>query len=140
MKTRAIALFVMLVGLATGVAPGQSAEPLNFRAPFAFVVGDSVLPAEEYTVRVVSLSGKLFVHSADGTVSIFINSVPLEKASTEDRFRVVFHRYGTHYYLSEIWTPGYHTGRMVLETPAEVELAKNMTQQHVILCADARNF
>jgi len=140
MKTNAIALFVVLIGLATGVAPAQFAEPLNFRAPFAFVVGDSVLPAEEYTIRVVSLPGKLFFHSADGTVNIFINSVPLQKASTEDRFRVVFHRYGTHYYLSEIWTPGYHTGRMVMQTPAEVDLAKNMTQQHVILYADARNF
>jgi hypothetical protein len=140
MKTNAIALFVVLVGLATGVAPAQFAEPLNFRAPFAFVVGDSVLPAEEYTIRVVSLPGKLFFHSADGTVNIFINSVPLQKASINDRFRVVFHRYGTHYYLSEIWTPGYHTGRMVMQTPAEVDLAKNMTQQHVILYADARNF
>ena len=140
MKTKEIALFVMLVGLATGVAPAQFAEPLNFRAPFAFVVGDSVLPAEEYTIRVVSLPGKLFFHSADGTVNIFINSVPLQKASINDRFRVVFHRYGTHYYLSEIWTPGYHTGRMVMQTPAEVDLAKNMTQQHVILYADARNF
>lgn len=53
---------------------------------------------------------------------------------------MVFHRYGTHYYLSEIWTPGYHTGRMVIETPAELKLPKNMTQQHVILYADARNF
>lgn len=140
MKSKAIVSLVILAGLAVGVSTAQSTEPLNFRTPFAFAVGDTVLPAGEYTVRVMSVGGLLSFRSADGTVNAFANSVPVQKRGTEDRFRLVFHRYGAHYYMSEIWTPGYSTGRIMLHSPSELELAKNTTQQHVTLYADARTF
>ena len=140
MKTKVIAFLVILAGLAVGVSVAQSTEPLSFRTPFAYVVGDTVLPAGEYTVQVVSVTGLLSFRSADSTVNSFVNSVPVQKRGTEDRFRLVFHRYGGHYYMSEIWTPGYSTGRTMLQSPSEMELAKNTTQEHVILYADARTF
>lgn len=140
MKTKLIVLMGVLLALGVGAAAAQSTEPLNFRAPFGFVVGDSVLPAGEYTVRVVSIPGLLAIRSAGGDVSAFINSVPLQKSVTEDRYRLVFHRYGAHYYLSEIWTPGYRIGRTLSQAPAELEVAKVNDQQHVTLYADARTF
>jgi hypothetical protein len=140
MKTKAIAFLVILAGLAVGVSTAQSTEPLNFRTPFAFVVGDAVLPAGEYTIRVMSVTGLLSFRSANGAVNAFVSSVPVQKRVTEDRFRLVFHRYGAHYYMSEIWTPGYRTGRIMLQSPWELELAKTTTQQHVTLYADARTF
>ena len=140
MKTKAIALLLMMIGLAVGVTKGQSTEPLTFRTPFAFVIGDQLLPAGEYTIRVVSLTGTLSVRSADGTAHVFINSRPLQKLDTESRFKLVFHRYGVRYYASEIWTPGYRTGRSIMQCPSEWELAKSSAPQHVILYADARRF
>jgi hypothetical protein len=140
MKTKAIALLVMMIGLAAGAANGQSTEPLTFRTPFAFVIGDQLVPAGEYTIRLVSQPGTLSVASADGTVHVFINSRPLQKLDTESRFNLVFHRYGTHYYMSEIWTPGYRTGRSIMQHPSELELAKSSAPQHVILYADTRTF
>jgi hypothetical protein len=140
MKTKAIVLLVMIVGLTVGLATAQSTEPLNFRTPFAFVVGDRLAPAGEYTVRVVSVTGNLSVSNVDGSFHVFINSVPLQKTDTETRFKVVFHRYGAHYFLSEIWTPGYRTGRTMMQRPSEVELAKSSAPQHVILYADAQAF
>jgi hypothetical protein len=140
MKTKAIVILTMLVGLAVGAATAQSTEPVNFRAPFAFVVGDNVLPAGDYTVRVVSSPGLLLFYSADGTFNAFANSVSLQKNHTEDRFRLIFHRYGSHYYVSEVWTPGYRTGRSVKQTPLELELAKSTPQHHVTLYADAGKF
>ena len=139
MKTKAITLLVM-IGLAVGISNGQSTDPLTFRTPFTFVVGDQVLPAGEYTIRVVSLTGTLSVDSADGTEHVFINSRTLQKLDTESRFKLVFHRYGVHYYMSEIWTPGYRTGRSMPQRPSELELAKSSAPQHVILYTDARTF
>src|SRR5579864_6818070 len=139
MRTKAIVLLVM-IGLAVGVSKGQSTEPLTFRTPFAFVVGDQLLPAGEYTIRVVSLTGTLSVRSADGTAHVFINSRPLQKLDTESRFKLVFHHYGVHYYASEIWALGYRTGRSIMQCPSELELAKSSAPQHVILYADARTF
>jgi hypothetical protein len=140
MKTKMIVLLMMLVGLAVGAASTQSTEPVHFRAPFAFVVGDNALPAGDYTVRFVSSPGLLLFYSADGAFNAFANSVSLQKNDTEDRFRLVFHRYGSHYYVSEIWTPGYRTGRSVKQAPMELELAKSLPEQHVTLYADAGKF
>ena len=140
MKTKAIALLVMMIGLAVGTSNGQSTDPMTFRTPFTFVVGDQVLPAGEYTIRVVSLTGTLSVDNTDGKVHVFVNSRPVQKLDTESRFKLVFHRYGVHYYMSEIWTPGYRTGRSMPQRPSELELAKSSGPQHVILYADARTF
>jgi len=127
----------MTVVLALEVASAQSTAPMNFRTPFPFVVGDQLLPAGEYTVRVVSVTGLLsFRSSNDGNPNVFINSIPVQKSETESRFKLVFHRYGSHYYVSEIWTPGYRTGRTVMQHPSELKLAKNGEPRHVTLYAE----
>ena len=69
--------------------------------------------------------------SADGRINVFIHCIPLQKTETETRFKLVFHRYGVHYYISEIWTPGERIGRTMLQHPSELELAKNVEPQHV---------
>ena len=130
MKTKAIALLVIVVGFAVGVASAQFPEPLNFRTPFAFVVGDRLVPAGDYIVRVAQRQTLSF-SSADGRINVFIHCIPLQKTETESRFKLVFHRYGVHYYISEIWTPGERIGRTMLQHPSELELAKNGEPQHV---------
>jgi hypothetical protein len=133
MKIKAIALLVTMLGLAAGIASAQSTEPLTFRTPFAFVVGDQLVPAGEYTVRVVSVTGTLSFRSADGHMNVFIHSVPIQKQATADRYKIVFHRYGHRYCVSEIWTPGYSTGRILQQHPSELLLAKNVGPEHVTL-------
>ena len=137
MKTKAIALLVMTMGLAVAVASAQSTTPMNFRTPFAFAIGDQLLPAGEYTVRVVSVTGTLLFSKADGTASGFVNSLPLQKTEFEDRSKLVFHRYGSQYYLSEIWTTGYRTGRTIIQHPSELNLAKAGEPQQVTLYVNA---
>lgn len=133
MKTKTTALLVIVIGLALGVANAQLPEPLTFRTPFAFVVGDRLVPAGEYIVRVASAPMTLLFTSADGKISVFIRCIPLHKAEPETRFRLIFHRYGIHYYINEIWTPGERTGRTMLQSPSELELAENGAPQHVTL-------
>ena len=136
MKTKCFALVGMIAVLfAASVASAQSTDPINFRTPFAFAIGDNLVPAGEYTVRVVSPTGTLSFRSADGNVSVLISSVPLQGTRTEASYRFVFHRYGLHYYMSEIWTPGYKTGRTIRPQARELELAKNEKPQHVTLFA-----
>jgi len=138
MKTKAIALLVMTIALGVGVASAQSTAPMNFRTPFAFTVGDQLLPAGAYTVQVVSVTGTLLFSKPDGTASGFISSLPLQKTEFENRSKLVFHRYGSSYYLSEIWTTGYRTGRTIMQHPSELKLAKNIGEpQHVTLYVEA---
>jgi hypothetical protein len=134
-KTKAIALVVIIL-LVAGVASAQSTEPINFRTPFAFVAGDQAMPAGEYRVSVVSPTGILSFRSGDGNVSVLVSSQSKQGEETADRFRLVFHRYGVHYYISEIWAPGYKTGRAVQARAAEIELARKEKPEHVTLYAD----
>jgi hypothetical protein len=134
MKTKAIALLVVVLGIAFGVASAQSTEPLKFRTPFPFVVGDQPMPAGEYVMQVPTATGTLsFTNRTDGNASAFVTSVSIEKLETEDSYRLIFHRYGDRYYLSEIWVPGFKTGRMIIQQPSELALAKHIEPQHVTL-------
>lgn len=136
MKTKMIALFTVLA-LVTGVAAAQSTDPLNFRTPFAFAIGDKLVPAGDYTVRLMSPTGTLSFRSPDGRVSVIVSSLVTYQGQASDRFKLVFHRYGVHYYISEIWTPGYKAGRTIQSYPTELEVAKNEKPQHVTVYADA---
>jgi hypothetical protein len=119
--------------LAGGLAVAQSREPLRFRTPFAFIVGDQLMPAGEYTVRVETVAGVLSFRGSDGKAGTFIRSMPLVKSKTATRYRLVFHNYGAHYYISEIWVPGYETGRVVVQHPSELEVAKNAKPRHIVV-------
>jgi len=134
MKRKAIALLVVMVGIAIGVASAQSTEPLKFRTPFPFVVGDQLMPAGEYVMQVPSATGTLSFRSrADGDLNAYVNNVPVEKLEAEDSYRLVFHRYGDRHYLSEIWVPGFKIGRMIVQHPSEQQVAKHIEPQHVTL-------
>lgn len=138
MKTKLVVLIgILAVFLTTFQASAQSTNPLNFRTPFAFAIGDKLVPAGDYTVRVVSATGTLSFRSPDGNVSVLISSLVTYQGEASDRFRLVFHRYGVHYYISEIWTPGYKAGRTIQPYPGEKEVARKDRPQHVTVYADA---
>ncbi len=138
MRTQTIAFVgIAVILLAAGVASAQSTEPFNFRTPFAFVVGDTLVPAGAYAVRVVSPTGTLSIRGEEENVSVLTGSLPIQGQEASNRYKLIFHRYGEHYYISEIWAPGYQTGRTIQPRASELELAKNEKTQHVTVYADA---
>jgi hypothetical protein len=137
MRFKAIALVGIVVILFAVQANAQQTDPIHFRTPFAFVVGETLLSAGAYTVSVVSPTGTLLFKSETGSFSALASSMSVESLDTSNRLKLVFHRYGTHYYISEIWTPGYKTGRAMVPQTSEVEIARQEKQQHVTLYADA---
>ena len=137
MKTKAIAVVgLAVILLAVGMASAQSTDPFNFRTPFAFVIGDTWVPAGAYTVRVMSPTGTLSFRGEDGNVSALTGSIPIEGKDASSHYKVIFHRYGDHYYISEIWAPGYRTGRILQPCTSETELAKEEQPKHVTVYAD----
>ena len=136
MRNAKLALLIAMVLVASGVLNAQSTQPINFLAPYAFAAGDQVLPAGEYIVRVPSVTGVLSISSKDGGQRAFVSTVPIEKLIPATKFKLIFHRYGTQYYLSEIWAPGYRTGRILI--PNTMEMEQNLRPQHVTLYAQQR--
>ena len=51
--------------------------------------------------------------------------MPVRANQTQEETKLVFHRYGDQYFLSQIWTVGANSGRELLMPRLERELAKN---------------
>jgi hypothetical protein len=105
MNLRVFAVFV--IGLAaTGAV---SAQNLTVRAniPFSFVVNGATLPAGEYTLRQQDSQRTMIIHEKDNGVGDMTTIAPLTaQPDRSEAARLVFHRYGNEYFLSQVWTRG----------------------------------
>lgn len=146
---KAITMLVSIVALAfmTALVSNAQSSRQNIRAeiPFDFIVGDKTLAAGKYDVRTITGSSNIgiSVRSTDGSQS----ALRLSNVAEAQRKRAVhpepkmrlrnqngsamltFHRYGSTYFLAQVWTAGSAEGRELLkskaERAAERELAKN---------------
>jgi len=124
------ALFLIVTAVATGFGHplAASAEgPVTARIPFDFIVGDTRLPAGDYTIR-EALDGStvLLVESSTGTSASFVSTIAA--ISTEGNATqpdVAFAMFGKEHFLSRI---DMHDGtaREIVLTPSimESELVK----------------
>ncbi|HJZ82100.1 MAG TPA: hypothetical protein VKD91_17200 [Pyrinomonadaceae bacterium] len=117
-----IALLVLTVSLAAA-AQAQTSGRSELRAsiPFQFHVGDTTMPAGEYTVHQINPASDhcaLQLRSKDGRSSAMIQMINVMGKAGE-RARLVFHRYGEQYYFSQAWTAGNETGWQAPRSKAE---------------------
>ncbi|MGI8735496.1 MAG: hypothetical protein ACR2LM_19600 [Pyrinomonadaceae bacterium] len=115
-------LLVISLALVTAVASaqGQSANRVVSTIPFDFVVGDKTLPAGEYSVRGMTRGGEaILISERDAKASIIQMSKVLTSNRNNTRARLVFHRYGQHYFLAEVWSGGDQTGRQLFRSRQE---------------------
>jgi len=126
-KGFAMVMVVVAVAFATAVISvhGQSNSRVVSNVPFDFIVGDKALPAGEYQVTPATPSGGVvMIRSSDGHRGAvrLTNSIGPEKNSYEAK--LVFHRYGDKYFLSEVWSGADNTGRVLLRSKQENSLKR----------------
>jgi hypothetical protein len=73
--------------------------------PFAFHVRDSALPAGSYTVQKIGTAGMVEIRNNDTGQAILALAPPKRSGNTADS-KLVFHKYGDRYFLSELWLAG----------------------------------
>ena len=141
MKTRALVMagmIAMAVMASTRIAQAQEGMKVNI--PFDFVAGNKVLPAGEYSVEVSGpMHMLLLIDRKDASAAAFINTNAAVSAEPQSASKLIFNRYGDRYFLSQVWTAGYSTGRQLLKSAREKEMAqvaKNETQGQVTLVAE----
>ncbi|MGI8897095.1 MAG: hypothetical protein ACR2IB_01755 [Pyrinomonadaceae bacterium] len=79
--------------------------------PFEFAVGGKSLKAGEYSVRAFTTKGDaLLISNQDSNDSAIRLTHSIQARIVPQRAKLVFHRYGQRYFLSEVWTPGEGTG------------------------------
>src|SRR5689334_19088993 len=108
-----IALAVLVCSMAVAAnAQNGGRRLLIANVPFQFNVGDTTLPAGEYTITQTNPSSDCVVmqiRANDGSRSLLVqmNSVI---GKTADASTLVFHRYGNKYFLAQAWIDGESEG------------------------------
>jgi hypothetical protein len=104
--------------------------------PFGFTVANRTLPPGRYTVtRMGETTLRIFGSHNQGTVVL---STRVEGKARESSGKMVFHRYGDTYFLSEVWVAASGTGRKVFRSRSEEEPAGRHAEMEIAVLQIAR--
>lgn len=114
---------IVLAGAFTVNAQAQTARTQIAVAniPFAFNVGNKILPAGKYTVTVVNPSSDrkiLQIRSTNGRASAMIQTNSVE-GNVSDNAKLVFQRYGDRYFFAQVQVAGDSTSFAALKSSAQ---------------------
>ena len=121
-------MLALIVGLAfvsaVVSAKGQSTQAVA-KVPFEFIVGDKALPSGQYTVRAVSDTNKAALMISGKSSAIRLTN-EIQPNPNKTQARLVFHRYGERYFLSEVWMGADSTGRQLLQSQQERSIEREL--------------
>jgi hypothetical protein len=118
-KTLSMLMLLAVVALATAAVSAQSPRRVVASIPFTFTVGDKAMPAGTYKIQPVSFgSGILRIAGAETSQSTVRLTSSLHRLNGT-KGKLVFHRYGDEYFLSEIWAPGETDGHRLVKSKRE---------------------
>ena len=138
MKKQLFALLGLGLLLATASAFAQTVA-LKANIPFNFIVTGKTLPAGEYTIQSVDMQGRvLSIRDLDLHSKSIVISNRCESQNASAQTKLVFHRYGDRYFLSQIWRAGRNSGYELPRSTREVEVEMDFTMQEVVLMAALR--
>lgn len=118
-----ICLMLTAATLFAQLTPSERLMKVN--VPFAFGVEDRSLPSGEYTVFTVTPERSIRLVSADGKHSAVINTLPNYANEPSTNSRLVFHKYGSEYFLAQVWTAGQNVARNPLSSKKAMEIANS---------------
>jgi hypothetical protein len=101
--------------------------------PFDFIIGKSALKAGQYTVepRERNLGSVWLIRNHNNNAAVFVITMPVSR-KTQQEGKLVFHKYGDQFFLSQIWIPGSATGGELIISRLERNLARNSVKGLVI--------
>jgi hypothetical protein len=132
-RSRILSNLLLSLPLATTLlcaAPHAGAQnSASFTVPFAFSANNQNVPAGSYNVQPVS-SCILALHNVKTGRRLFLMVLPNDSGrAIETQSRLVFRRYGTHAYLTQVWSSGTSThSELVVQPKTERDLAKGSPQ------------
>jgi hypothetical protein len=115
-----------------GALEAQSYE-VAATVPFGWQANGHQFPAGRYTINKEESSPVLSIRNENGKGTFLMTG---EASSSNTSPRLVFHRYGDHYFLAEVWGPG-ASGNKVRPSRAEKETiaAERPRQTSTVLVA-----
>ena len=141
MTKKILDILAGLILLFAVAAPLQAGSILNHEMTvtvgFEFAADDRLLPAGEYTVQLNSESGTVVLRG-EGQKPLTLLTARKESRSAPQRGKLVFQRYGTSFFLNEVWSQDNNTGQTLAPSSREKEMARREKQPQQILVVLAR--
>ena len=114
---------IVLAGAFTANAQAQTAgaQIAVANIPFAFNVGNKILPAGKYTISVVNPTSDrkiLQIRSTNGRASVMIQTNSVVGNTSEDA-KFVFQRYGDQYFFAQAQMAGESTSFAAIKSSAQ---------------------
>ncbi len=134
-QAKNLLLAMGLAGALTTAAAAELQGPLRVTVPFEFNAGQAVLPAGQYSIERHVTPGMLLIRGLTTGSSIYVCVVPAEGNASDPRARMVFNRYGDHYFLTQVWSAGGGTGARLPKSKREREMSASVRPQRVILAS-----
>lgn len=132
MKNR-ISIVVLLLLLVSNLSFAQ-AKSMTVRIPFEFHAGSTHMPAGNYAVATIS-ANSVSLRNLETRAAIVLVTDGIERLEPAPVGKLVFNRYGESHFLSQVWTQGFETGRVIHPTKAESQLARKSTRKSTIVLA-----
>lgn len=104
-----------------GQAQSSVSPAMRAHVPFGFRVGDRVLPAGDYTVRILNPTSDrktLQIRNKNGRVSAIVQTFGLDGEIAKNT-KLVFRRYGDQYFFAQAQMAGDTTSLAATKTRAE---------------------
>ena len=126
---KGLAMLMVTLALAAAsavVANGQSKAQMVAQVPFEFMVADKTLSAGEYRVAAIDQSGDTIAilnKAGDGIIRL---SSPRDRSGSDKPAKLVFHQYGSTYFLSQVWMAGEATGRELSKSKQERAIQREL--------------
>ncbi len=116
--------------LIAAMASAQTVQRVTVTVPFSFVAGSHNLPAGDYTIELNHEKDTMILRSEDrsgnNAVMLANNS---QRAANSNQSYAIFQRYGSRYFLAEVWRQG--AGQTLIPGKLERELASKPTTGEV---------
>jgi len=137
MKTPTFLILIGLVLIAAVTIPlhAQSSNvsgTLRFPVPVQLIVGTETLPAGDYIVGSV-FDSSIRLQNLNGGEAVVVLTALAGGGNQVQGAKLVFHRYGDRYFLSEVWLNKSDIGRQLFASSQEIELARTQSQQRLIV-------
>lgn len=136
MKQQGFRIFVTLAFFALLAAtPVYAQSEINvgkIDIPFGFTIKDERFPAGEYIVKRATQNSAdvLMVRGEDGRGGRMFMTQPAKSSVRMNQGKLVFHRYGDQYFLSQVWTPGDATVHELRKSRQERAVERELAMAH----------
>lgn len=120
--------------LAASACIAQTKGDVVANIPFPFVVAGHTLPAGHYIISPMN-QNTLRLHESTGP-GMLVSTNAAQRPGSDDSSKLVFQRYESTYFLSQVWITGSDRGREVRRSGAELEFAaKSMQKGNTVVVA-----